>query len=139
MKHPTALGFVRLALVASACAVVFTIPVAPTKAQTPLGGDSAPVCMTKGGADTSSLNIVLPDSDSKAMRALGFEEVPCGKAFGSPQEIIEWRDRACAMAANSDERLQELIESKFGARPAVFCGMAELAVGQWRQPSSQGN
>lgn len=124
-------------LVASVPAVVLPQPV---KAQPDSGGGLELVCMVQvAKGDDRSLSIVLPAGDAAAMRSLGFSEVPCRDAFASRAAILKWRDRACEMAANPDERMQELVENRFGARPAVFCGMAEAAIGQWRRSRSAGN
>ena len=128
---------VAACLVASVPAVVLPQPV---KAQPDSGGGPELVCMVQvAKGDDRSLSIVLPAGDAAAMRSLGFSEVPCRDAFASRAAILKWRDRTCEMAANPDERMQELVENRFGARPAVFCGMAEAAIGQWRRSRSAGN
>lgn len=130
----------RSGLFATACLALFPGPGGSVDARALPEVEGAPICMSKEDpGEPLPLRIVLPTHDVEAMRAIGFEEISCAEAFASTEEILEWREKACAMASNPDERLQELIETKFGARPAVFCGMAELAIGQWRQPLSQGN
>lgn len=105
----------------------------------PLKGDET-LCMARAKPDGShELPIVLQSADSEAMRAIGFVEIACSGAFETHSDILEWRDKACEMAADPDGRMQEVIKGRFGARPAVFCGMAEAAVGQWQVSKQEGN
>lgn len=103
------------------------------------GGTSqaAPVCMARVSSDGSKLSILLPASDQQAMSAKGFEPEPCNVAFSTSEEREGYRDAVCAMTANWREELQLHFERMRGERPAVLCGMAEVAVSRWNRRGGQ--
>lgn len=96
------------------------------------GAASEKVCMTRA-ANGNSGSIVLPPSAVEAMTAKGFVEEPCAQAFASEAEQFEWRDKICVFAATMPEGMQEQLAGMMGEHPAVLCGMAEQALGQWDQ------
>lgn len=110
----------------------------PLIAQSESDPKETPVCMiSKSSKDDQTFSIVLPASDAAFMASNGFVATDCRKAFASRADILAWRDHACKFASDPDQRMHELIENRLGVRPAVFCGMAELVIGQWRQSRTE--
>ena len=95
------------------------------------------VCMTKTMENGGVFPIVLPKTDEAAMVAKGFVKEPCRKAFGTRRKVAEWRDFICRIASNGSEERQEQFEQRWGERPAVLCGMAELTSSQWQRTRRQ--
>lgn len=125
----------RLVLSVGGAASICMLPLAlhGLSAQSqPSGPPSERLCMTRA-ADGNSGSIVLPPSGVEAMRAKGFVEEPCAQAFASEAKQFEWRDKICVFAATMPEGMQEQMAGMMGEHPAVLCGMAEQALGQWDQ------
>lgn len=96
-----------------------------------------PVCMVKELEDGGQLPVVLPAGDQQAMKIKGFQVQPCAVAFGSRFKIEEWRNFICQIASDVSEARQTNFEQKWGERPAVLCGMAELTSSQWQRVRKQ--
>ena len=101
----------------------------------------APVCMTGTWRDVEQVRaenkgkkfpMVVAARDVPALQGAGFEIVECKTSdLASEPKRTAWRDQVCEMAAYGNEAVQNQLERALGARPAVLCGSAELAVGQW--------
>ena len=74
---------------------------------------------------------ILPATDVAAMKAKGFDPVPCKRDFGSAEQREAYRDAICQMVSSWREELQADFERVRGERPAVLCGMAEIAIDSW--------
>jgi hypothetical protein len=92
---------------------------------------SGAVCMSRVIRDDNRFWIIVPSKDVRTMVAKGFVPGPCRMAFGSQEQREAWRDQICHIASSWREDLQDHFEKTRGERPAVLCGMAELAVSQW--------
>lgn len=124
MKAATCLGVTLL--------IGTSLPLPPVQAQTE-ANNAAPVCMARTAENGSTINIILPASNQGAMRAKGFLPVPCSEHFGTVQQREAYRDQICLAASRGDRTLQDTYELRLGERPAVLCGMAELAISRWKR------
>lgn len=124
-----ALGFMALSTAA---------PQAPALAQSEPGGQNATaLCMIGTPATGGRFAIIVPAADARHMRMKGFEPVQCDDVFASQAERQAFRDSICWIASSWREDLQQHFERERGERPAVLCGMAEIAVGQWERAGGQ--
>ena len=89
------------------------------------------VCMSRVIRDEDRFWIIVPAKDARTMMVKGFVPGHCRMAFGSQEQREAWRDQICHIASTWREDLQDHFEKTRGERPAVLCGMAELAIGQW--------
>ena len=94
-------------------------------------GEDAPSCLTKMGDDGKPLSILVPGLSEKAMRDKGFVPEPCSEKFSTLAARENYRDAVCHMASTYREDQIAVFERKYGERPGVLCGMAEVAVSQW--------
>ncbi len=124
------------ALFAGASLSLAALPAMPVAAQS-ASNDAAPICMTRTPSEGAAVNIILPASNAGAMRAKGFETVPCSQSFATAAQRETYRDAICLAASKRSHSLQEAYELRLGERPAVLCGMAELAVSRWKRGGSQ--
>jgi hypothetical protein len=102
--------------------------------------DSAPVCMTReyeADGRKRAFEIITVASDVRALQTKGFVVADCKAAFRTADQQERYRDKVCVMAARFSDEVQTQFAELLGERPAVLCGMAELAVGQW-EPSENG-
>lgn len=95
------------------------------------------VCMERVTNKGPSLSILTPSISAEAMEAKGFEIVPCSRKFATQEQQEKWRDSICQIAASWRPDLQDHFELTRGERPAVLCGMAEMAIGQWTKGGTQ--
>ncbi len=96
--------------------------------------DHAPVCMTReyeAEGRKQAFEIITVASDARALRANGFVATDCKTIFPTTAQRERYRDKVCVMAARFSDEVQAQFAELLGERPAVLCGMAELAVGQW--------
>lgn len=106
----------------------------PSHAQPQGGGkDLRPVCLKLEVAGEEPFSIIVPAGDADNLKAAGYEDEPCGKAFRSREERTAWRERMCELASVPLEDVQKSFEAKLKVRPQQLCGMAELIVGQWQR------
>jgi hypothetical protein len=101
-------------------------------AQGPSSSEKALVCMVRKGSDGKPLAIILPALAEKAMRDKGFVPEDCVANFDTPASREDYRNLVCHMAANYRADQILVFERRYGERPGVLCGMAEVAVGQWQ-------
>lgn len=121
--------------VSSAVFVIATVSMSSSlNAQAGFGSSGvAPVCLLREVSSERSYPVIVPAKDVEGMRAKGFMPQPCDEHFGSPQLRTSWRDKVCEWAAIQAPEFHDQFEFKWGERPSVLCGMAEVAVGQWRR------
>lgn len=114
---------------------VASIPASAQTSQETKGAIQAkavPVCMARVLKDGTRLTIVAPDTQLKTLLKYGFVVELCAARFAeSGSQEMSFRDEMCEITASQPERVQELVEERYGLRPSVLCGMAELALGQW--------
>ena len=91
-----------------------------------------PVCLFREGTDGKPFSIIIPAAGEKAMRDKGFVPEPCTVNFASPVLREGYRDAVCHMASTYRADQIALFERKYGERPGVLCGMAEVAGSQWQ-------
>jgi hypothetical protein len=132
----TKVGYFWVAAIASLGVLASSVP-SPSLAQesSPSIPDNS-VCMMRmvanvEGNGVEPFNVMLLQSDVRAMSAVGFVITPCTGAFASRAHMIRWRDDICKITATAAEPIQEMLARRLGARPAVFCGMAQQVLGQW--------
>lgn len=110
---------------------------APVSAKTMQGTTkgTAPICMARSASSGVSpmQSIVVSAPDVQSMMAKGFKVLPCSDAFPSFEDQLRWRDNICTITATSNSNVQDQLEQLIGERPAALCGMAELALGQWKR------
>lgn len=90
------------------------------------------VCFVREASDNVGLSIVVPSQSASAMRAKGFKREPCRKNFANAAARNAYRDEVCHMASTYREEQLVSFENLYGERPGVLCGMAEVAISQWR-------
>lgn len=112
---------------------VFPLAVAAPALAQSNSNNSAPVCMSRMADDRAILTIILPASDQGAMKAKGFNPVPCTESFGTVEQRESYRDAICSITAHWRLQLQRHFERTRGEQPAVLCGMAEMAIERWRR------
>jgi hypothetical protein len=95
--------------------------------------NAAPVCMARTASDGSVLNIITPATDVEGLRKKGFASVSCNNAFATNEQREEWKEAICTIASTTTLGEPDSFEAQMGERPNVLCGMAELAVSQWRR------
>mgnify|MGYP006910663630 CR=1 FL=1 len=97
---------------------------------------SAMRCMIRILPDETTFPIIVQASNTSAMRAQGYEATPCRNVFPTAESRERWRDQICQITSTWRDELQRNFEEVRGVRPAVLCGMAEQAVGQWQRVES---
>ncbi|MDP2129913.1 MAG: hypothetical protein U0975_08370 [Erythrobacter sp.] len=95
-------------------------------------GDGVPICLKREGDDGKPLAIIVPALAEKAMSDKGFVPEPCTAAFATSSLRENYRDAVCHMASTYRRDQIAVFERKYGERPGVLCGMAEVAVSQWQ-------
>ncbi len=105
--------------------------VASSMANAADSSEAPPSCLTKMGDDGKPLSILVPGLSEKAMRDKGFVPEPCSEKFSTLAARENYRDAVCHMASTYREDQIAVFERKYGERPGVLCGMAEVAVSQW--------
>jgi len=108
----------------------------PVQAQ-PSDKDLVPTCMSRQIDDGSRFSIVVPASNAKAMEAKGFQIMRCKGRSEFRRKRVAGRNSVCSIAAIPDEEVQKRFEEKYGERPAVLCGMAELVTGRWERKANR--
>ena len=84
--------------------------------------------------------MVVAASDVPALEGAGFEQVDCNVSdLASEPRRTAWRDQVCEMAAYGNEAVQNQLARALGEQPAVLCGSAELALGQWQPKTKDKN
>lgn len=112
-------------------AAAHVLPVSYTSAGAQTSGD--PICMVRADVGEGDAVVVVTASDIPGLEAKGFQRVACAGAFGSHVGLVSFRDAICTIASIPDKATQDTYEAQFGERPAVLCGMAERALGQWKR------
>ena len=122
----------------SLAALTAAVPQAPALGQTEaIRQNATSICMIGTSPYGNRFAIIVPATDTGHMRAKGFEPGQCEDAFASQAEREAFRDSICWIASSWREDLQQHFERERGERPAVLCGMAEIAVGQWEGAGRQ--
>lgn len=120
---------------AAACTIVLGAMAAPSLGVPALAQTASKpplVCLVREGLPGNDpLHIVAPASDAAALKAKGFVAADCGDAVFARDRQIALRDRMCRIAADEPEGIQLQFERILGERPAVLCGVAEVALGAW--------
>ena len=91
-----------------------------------------PVCLVRVGADGKPLAIIVPAVSERAMIDKGFEPQSCEVSFATIPARETYRDVVCHMASSYREDQISVFERRYGERPGVLCGMAQVAVSEWR-------
>lgn len=123
----------RVIICSAAALMLWLSPAMPALAQS--GGETSgltPICLVNANSQSDAV-IVVSAADVPALEAKGFEVVNCANSFGSETSLQSYRDAICTIASIPDKATQDLYEEQFGERPAVLCGMAERALGQWKR------
>lgn len=94
--------------------------------------DLSPVCLVRPGVDGKPLAIIVPAESEKAMRDKGFTQESCDVNFATLAARESFRDAICHTASTYRADQIAAFERAYGERPGVLCGMAEVAVSQWR-------
>lgn len=104
---------------------------AASAAQGSDSGDAAPVCLLREGTDGKPLLIIVPAAAKKGMSDKGFVQEPCSQNFATLVAREGYRDAVCHMASTYREDQIAVFERRYGERPGVLCGMAEVAISEW--------
>lgn len=89
-------------------------------------------CFEKAGANGNVISVIAPKQAASAMRAKDFTRAPCRKSFETAALREAYRDGVCHMAATYRPDQIANFEELYGERPEVLCGLAEVAISQWR-------
>jgi hypothetical protein len=105
----------------------------PVVAQTATSLTSSYACMERPsrGSGEQPTRIVAPRASVELMEGKGFTEFDCDRGGFPMNQRFAFQSRVCRMAAEHPEGMQQQFEKILGERPAVLCGMAEVALGQW--------
>ena len=108
-------------------------PNANTLSAQSANANAAPVCLMRTLDDGARLDVIAPATDVGGLTKKGFQPTSCNVAFATVEQRETWRDAICTIVATANHGVQDAMEAKLGERPNVLCGMAEIAVGEWRR------